>query len=87
MRVRVLGVVLALETADAGEDRCDDLVAQVGDGAGGLAGYPVAVGPGGFDDELFAAQFAQVVGGPAEPCTPAGWHRSAIGLCRRGRRR
>jgi len=53
-------------SADAGEDRGDDLVAegeQRGDGAGGSAGHLVAVAPAGFDDEVFGAQFAQVVGG------------------------
>ena len=47
--------------ADAGEDRGDDVVAegeQRGDGAGGVAGYLVAAGAAGFDDELFAAQLA-----------------------------
>jgi len=51
---------------DAGENGGDDLVPegeQRRDGAGGLPGDVVAAGPAGFDDEAFAAQFAQVVGG------------------------
>jgi len=53
---------------DAGEDGGDDLVAQceqAGDGAGGWGWYAVAAGPAGFVDQLFAAEFAEVVGGLA----------------------
>ena len=52
--------------ADAGQDGCDDVVAQCqesGDGAGCWCGDLVAVGSTGFDDEFFTAEFAQVVGG------------------------
>ena len=47
--------------ANPGEDGRDDVVAEGeerGDGAGGVGGDVVAPGPIGFDDELFAAQFA-----------------------------
>jgi hypothetical protein len=32
-------------------------------GAGGRSGHLIAAGPVGFDDEVFAAELAQVVGG------------------------
>jgi hypothetical protein len=46
---------------DSGEDGADDLLAQGeqgGDDAGWLCGQVVAPGVAGFDDEVFAAQFA-----------------------------
>ena len=58
--------------ADAGEDRCEDLLAQGqqgGDGARGLRFQVVAAGPAGFGDEVLAAEFAQVVGGLPEWCS------------------
>jgi len=52
--------------ADAGEDRCDDVVAQGEQGADGADGGwrdVVAAGPAGFVRELLAAELAQVAGG------------------------
>lgn len=68
--------------ADAGEDRCADLVAQhgeAGDGAGALGGNVVAVAAAGFDDELLAAQFAEIVGGLAGCCSRVRSARSVDG--------
>ena len=62
------GLASLVGAADTGEDRGDDLVAkreQGGDGAGGVAGHVVAAGAAGFDDEVFAAELAEVVGGLA----------------------
>ena len=47
--------------ADAGEDRCDGLLAQGqqgGDGARILGCEVVAAGPAGFGDQLLPAEFA-----------------------------
>jgi hypothetical protein len=47
--------------SDAGDEGRDDFVAegeQRGDGACGGLGDVVAAGAAGFDDELFAAEFA-----------------------------
>ena len=55
--------------ACAGEDGGDDLVAQGeqgGDGARGLRRDVVAAGAAGQGDELFAAQYTQVVGRVAD---------------------
>ncbi len=55
------------QAADAG-DGGDNLVAQDeqgGDGAGGLGWGFIASGAARFDDEVFAAEFAQVVRGLA----------------------
>src|SRR4249920_2631713 len=53
---------------DAGQDRDDDMVPEGEQGRygpGGRAGQIVAAGPRGFDHELLAAEFAQIVGGLA----------------------
>jgi hypothetical protein len=61
--------------ADPGEDGPDDVFAQGeqgGDGARSGRVEMVAVGPPGLSDQLFAAEFAQVVGGlpGGEPVLP-----------------
>ena len=64
--------------AHRGEDRGDDLVAQGeqgGDGARGRGRDVVAAGSAGFVDELFAPQFAQVVGRLADGVAGGGSHR------------
>jgi hypothetical protein len=61
----VLGWAAASWCADSGDEGGDDLVAdgeQRGDDPRGIAGHVVAAGAARFDDELFAAQLAQVVG-------------------------
>ena len=52
---------------DAGEDRGDNVVPEGEQGGycpGGRAGQIVAAGAREFADELLAAEFAQIVGGP-----------------------
>jgi hypothetical protein len=74
--------------ADAGEDRADHLFAQGeqgGDGAGGFGGQVVAAGPAGFDDQVFAAQLAQVVGRLTGGVVGAGLRGSRVAVRFRGR--
>ena len=54
---------------DSGEDGADDFLAEddkCGHGAGGLGRDLVAAGASGFDDEVLAAKFAQVIGALAD---------------------
>jgi hypothetical protein len=58
----VRGLASLAGAADAGEDRCDDLVTECEqgcDGAGGVEGDVVSPGPCGLGDEVLAAELAQ----------------------------
>jgi hypothetical protein len=77
-----LRVALRQERRQIGGDQVDDVLPQGeqgGDGARGARVEVVAMGPSGFGDQLFAAEFAEIVGGLPDRVAGVAGHRVDLG--------